>query len=156
VEIAEWDTSQLYEAIKRNIGRVGGWDPVDQYHAETQHVIGWLLTLTDPGAAPPFATPPTVADKIKVAGIHDRYQRMSEAVAFTPISISKGASDAWAPDLGPSFAVSASFFGLAAGDQVLHLLRLMTTSMPDVPASLRSKYADAANQIRWHKTGIGP
>ena len=156
VEIAEWDTSQLYEAIKRNIGRAGGWDPADQYHAETQHVIGWILPLTDPGAAPPFATPPTVADKIKVAGIHDRYQRMSQAVAFTPISISKGASDLWAPDLGPSFAVSASFFGLAPGDQVLHLLRLMTTSMPDVPAPLRSNYADAANQIRWHKTGIGP
>ena len=128
VEIAEWDTSQLYEAIKRNIGRVGGWDPADAYHA----------------------------DKIKVAGIHDRYQRMSGAVAFTPINISKGASDAWAANLGPSFVVSASFFGLAAMDQVLHLLRLMATSMPDVPAPLRSKYADAANQIRWHKTGIGP
>jgi outer membrane protein OmpA-like peptidoglycan-associated protein len=156
VEIAQWDTSQLYEAIKRNIGRVGGWDPADGYHAATQHVIGWILMLTDPGAAPPYATPPTAADKIKVAGIHDRYQEMSRAVRSTPISINKGASDAWAPNLGPSFTVSTSFFGLAAMDQVLHLLRLMATSMPDIPAPLRAKYADAANQIRWHKTGIGP
>ena len=156
VEIAEWDTSQLYEAIKRNIGRVGGWDPADSYHAMTQHVIGWLLTLTDPGSVAPFATPPTDTDKVRVAGIHDRYDRMSEAVADTPISITKGASDAWAPNLDPSVVVSAPFFGHSPGDQVLDLLRLMTTSMPDVPGGLRSSYADAANQIRWHKGGIGP
>jgi hypothetical protein len=157
VEIAEWDTSQLYEAIKHNIGRVGGWDPADDYHAATQHAIGWLLTLTDPGPVPPYATPPTETDKVKTAGIHDRYQRMSRAVSYTPISISKGAAEGWAADLGPSFVVAAPFFGLGnAGDQVLHLFRLMTTSMPDVPAGLRSNYADAANQIRWHKKGIGP
>jgi hypothetical protein len=156
VEVAEWDTSQLYDAVKRNIGRAGGWDPGDRYHAETQHVIGWLLSLTDPGAAPPFAATPTQTDQVKVAGIHDRYNRMNGAVDRQPISISKGPSEGWAPDLGASVVVAVPFFGLGAGDQVLYLLRLMTTSMPDVPAPLRSNYANAADQIRWHKGGIGP
>jgi len=41
-------------------------------------------------------------------------------------------------------------------DQVLRLIRVMATSMADIPAALRSAYANAANQIRWHKGGIGP
>jgi outer membrane protein OmpA-like peptidoglycan-associated protein len=156
VEIAEWDTSQLYEAVKRNIGRAGGWDPGDNYHAQTQHVIGWLLTLTDPGPAPPYMTTPTTSDQIKIAGIHDRYQRMSNAVAGTSITFNKGATDAWAANMAPSVAVSPPFFALNATDQVTFLLKLLATSMPDVPPGLRSNYADAAGQIRWHKGGVGP
>src|SRR5207302_5457819 len=110
VEIAEWDTSQLYDAIKRNVGRVGGWASADDYHADTQHRIGWLLTLTDPGMAPPFATPPTNDDKIKVAGIHDRYSRMNGAVDRTAISMTKGATGMWTPILGSSVVLDPPFF----------------------------------------------
>jgi hypothetical protein len=39
---------------------------------------------------------------------------------------------------------------------VLHLVTLMATSMSDVPAARRRDFADAANQIRWHRGGIGP
>jgi hypothetical protein len=156
VEIAEWDTSQLYEAVKHNVGRAGGWDPGDNDHAQTQHVIGWLLTLTDPGPAPPYMLTPTMSDQIKIAGIHDRYQRMSNAVGFTPISLNKGPTDAWAANMAPSVVISSPFFALGATDQVTFLLKLLVTSMPDVPPGLRSNYANAAGQIRWHKGGIGP
>ena len=156
VEIAEWDTSQLYEAAKSNVGRAGGWDPSDEYHAQTQHVIGWLLTLTDPGPAPPYMITPTTSDQIKIAGIHDRYLRMSNAVADTPISLNKGVTDAWAANMAPSVVIASPFFALNATDQVTFLLKLLVTSMPDVPPGLRSNYADAAGQIRWHKGGIGP
>jgi hypothetical protein len=81
---------------------------------------------------------------------------MSGAVGFKSISMTKGAADAWAPNLGRSFVVMADFFALAPMDQVLRLIRIMAASMSDIPAALRSNYADAANQIRWHKTGIGP
>ncbi len=155
VEIAEWDTSQLYDAIRANIGRAGGWDPASEYHADTQHRIGWLLGLTDPGPAAPRATAPTHEDQVKVAGIHDRYQRMSSAVAFRVIAMDKGAAEAWAPNAGPSVVVSPAFFGLTPMDRVVSLMVLLETSMPDIPAGLRTAYAQAANQIRWHK-GIGP
>jgi len=113
VEVAEWDTSQLYEAIKGNIGRAGGWNPADQYHAETQHAIGWLLTLTDPGNVPPFLITPVRADQVKVAGIHDRYDRMNRAVASTPITMTKGAADAWAASLGASLSSCPTSLPLA-------------------------------------------
>jgi hypothetical protein len=155
VEISEWDTSQLYDAIKRNIGRAGGWDPADVYHAETQHRIGWLLTLTDPGAGPTFATPPTKDDQVKVAGIHDRYQRLNGVVDRQAVTITRGAPEGWAPGPGNSVKLDSPFFALAIGDQVVYLLKLMTAAAPDIPAALRTGYAEAANQIRWHK-GIGP
>jgi len=155
---AEFDTSLLYEGVKHNIGRAGGWDPVNNFEAGLQHAIGWLLGLTDPGMAAPFAIPPTRADQIKAAGIYDRYHRLRQAMWVTAISSNKIAAgvDSWAPNLGPSITVTQPFFALAIGDQVLSLLKLMLASMSDVPAALRSPYAAAANQIRWHRGGIGP
>jgi hypothetical protein len=154
----EFDTSLLYEAVKRNVGRVGGWRGADSFEAEMQHRIASLFGLTDPGPGPAYATVPTDADKVKIAGIYDRYHRMRQAVYQQAITVNKIAAgpDAWAANLGTSVAVTAPFFAMSPVDQVMHLVRLMLESMPDVPAVRRTAYAQGANQIRSNRGGIGP
>jgi len=156
----DWDTSQLYESIKANKGRAGGWDPTHNYHAGTQHVIGWIFGLTDPGAAPPFTTPPTQSDQEKVAGIHDRYNRFMYALWTRPIIVTNSAAgpETWDANLGSSVVVTPAFFGLGAAYQVLRLIELMAASLPtsDVPTARQRDYATAAQQIWWHAGRFGP
>ncbi len=50
----------------------------------------------------------------------------------------------------------SDFCAIVPMEQVLRLIRTMAASMSEIPTALRSNYAHDANQIRWHKTGIGP
>jgi outer membrane protein OmpA-like peptidoglycan-associated protein len=156
---ADWDSSLLYEAIKRNKGRGGGWDPADAYHAGTLHAVAATFGLTDPGAAP-FAATPVDADQWAVAGIHDRYNRMMAAVWMRPITVASSAAgpEAWAAGLGNAVSVTPGFFALAPPDQVLRLIELMAGSLPtaDVPAARRRDYAVGAQQIWTHSGRSGP
>gem|GEM_PF-6521347 len=158
---AEWDTSQLYESIKANVGHAGGWPAASDYHAGAQHAIGWIFGLSDPGPVSPYTNPPTHDDQIKLAGIHDRYQRMMFAVWTKPITVNAapaGGTDAWAGNLGPSVTVTPAFLALSAFDQVARLIELMAGSLPtsDVPVARRRNYADAAAQLWWHAGRSGP
>jgi hypothetical protein len=109
----------------------------------------------------PYTNPPTHDDQIKLAGIHDRYQRMMFAVWTKPITVNAapaGGTDAWAGNLGPSVTVTPAFLALSAFDQVARLIELMAGSLPtsDVPVARRRNYADAAAQLWWHAGRSGP
>ncbi|WP_270938992.1 eCIS core domain-containing protein, partial [Falsiroseomonas oryzae] len=156
---ADWDTAQLYEAIKDNKGRAGGWDPAAAYHAGTQHAIAATFGLTDPGAAAPFLATPTDQDQWAVAGIRDRYNRMMFAVWQTPVTVTQTAGpENWAASLGNAVEVTPAFFALAAPDQVLRLLELLAGSLPaaDVPVARRRSYAEGAQHIWTHSGRAGP
>ncbi len=155
--MADWDSKQLYEAIKIEKTSVGGWTAAHHYQAGTQHAIAATFGLTDPGPAP-FATVPTQADQEKVAGLNDRYRRMMYALWVTPITVTSGAADAWAPNLGNAATLSPAFFALTAPGQVLRLIELMAGSLPtsDVPAGRRRDYATGAQQIWLHAGRTGP
>ena len=154
---AEFDTSLVYNAINKNIGRVGGWDTADDFEAEIMHLIFNLFGLTDPGSASPFSTTPVDSDKFKMAGMFDRYTRMRQSVYTVPITINKITSGAefWAPNLGNIVKVASSFFTLSSLDSVKRLLTLMLKSMSDVPSSKVNSYMEGANHIRSHR-GTGP
>src|SRR5207237_6499144 len=112
---ADWDLQQLYGGVQRNVGRAGGWNPADAYHAQTQHLIGWLLGLTDPGSAPPYANSPTRNDQIAVAGIWDRYLKMREAVWMRSVRIEKAVPPAtaeWSSGPGTTVSVDDTFFAV--------------------------------------------
>jgi hypothetical protein len=137
--------------------RLGGWTAAHHYQAGTQHAIAARFGLADPGPAP-FATAPTQADQEKVAGLNERNRRMMHARWVTPITVTSGAADAWAPNLGNAATLSPAFFALTAPDQVLRLIELMAGSLPtsDVPAGRRRDYATGAQQIWLHAGRTGP
>jgi hypothetical protein len=153
---AEFDTSLLYTAINGNIGRAGGWDPTDGFNAETMHRIAAFAGLTDPGPSP-YATTPVADDKIKVAGMFDRYTSLRQAVYMVPVAATKvpAGPDSWGPGLAPSVSLTAPFFALAPVDAVRFLLRLLIRSLGTVPAGLIDAYVNSADQIRGHR-GTGP
>jgi hypothetical protein len=157
---ADWDTTLLYEAIKTNKGRVGGWNPAETYQAGSQHAIAATFGLTDPGPAAPFLVTPTENDQWIVAGVHDRYNRMMRAVWSIPITVTSSAAgpDAWAANLGSAVTVTPAFFALTAPDQVLRLIELMAASLPpaDVPVARRRTYAIGAQQLWTHSGRTGP
>lgn len=157
---ADWDVQQLYDAIQRNVGRAGGWDPADDSQAETQHVVSPSLGLTDPGPAP-RATAPVHDDQINVAGIWDRFLRMRQAVYTIPITLNKtvgAAVESWAPGPGTAVTVDPAFFGEAPLAQVRRLLRLLASRISGISTARVAAYVDAADQIRLHFSSgtVGP
>jgi hypothetical protein len=161
----DFDLDILYGTMNRSIAPAPAWDtsePGDAFNRETMHLIAPIFGLTDPGAAAPF-TQPTMEDKEKVAGIHDRYDQMYKSVDFQILTINKGApgSDQWGsagsslPRLKQSATVSPTFFALGAVDQVKHLIKLMAAAMSGISAPFRQKFVDAMEKIRVHRT-LGP
>jgi hypothetical protein len=155
---AEFDSSLLYSAIDKNIGRGGGWDPADDWSPTGVHRLAPLFKLTDPGAASPFLKTPAAIDKVKMAGIFDRYTSMRQAVYLKPLTVTKNDAvpDGWAPNLGNTITVTTPFFGKSDTDAVLHLMKLISTSIGNIPAALVKAYADGADQLRQNRGGIGP
>jgi len=157
---SEWDSMLLYEAIKKNKGRVGGWDTAEDYEAGAMHAISGTFGLTDPGASSPFLATPLDQDQWIVAGLVDRYKRFAATVWGTPITMTQSAAgpEAWAAGLGNSVVVTPAFFALAPPDQVLRLLELMAGSLPtaDVPTARRRDYAIGAQQLWLHSGRTGP
>ncbi|WP_437995885.1 DUF4157 domain-containing protein [Sorangium sp. So ce185] len=161
----DFDTETLYSTIHRSLPPAVAWDTSqtgDEYNRENMHRLAPIFGLTDPGAAAPF-TPPTIDDKIKIAGIHDRFDQMYSAVNWQILTVTRGAagSDAWGgagaalPRLTQTVTVGPAFFGMAAADQVKHLVLLMATAMFGISAPFRSKYPLALDQLRQQR-GLGP
>lgn len=156
---AEFDSSLLYNAIVKNMGRVGGWDhPKDDWAAFGVHRLAPLFGLTDPGAAGPFLKTPAAIDKVKMAGIYDRYTSMRQTVYLQPLTVTKNDAvpDAWAPNLGNVITVTSPFFTMNDTDAVLHLMKLIAISIGNIPAKLVKAYTDGADQLRQNRGGIGP
>ena len=124
--------------------------------------IAPIFGLTDPGPAAPFVQP-VDADRMRIAAIHDRYDQMYSAVNFQVLTVTKGApgSDAWGshgaslPRLGQNVTVAPAFFGMSPADRVKHLVLLMATAMHGISSGFRTKYVDALDAIRTHRS-LGP
>lgn len=144
----------IYAAMEKNLGSLAGWDADDEWAATVTHEMVGAIGLTDPGASP-FATAPKTEDKVKIAGMWDRFTQMMRAVYMTSIEIKKaGGADKWAAAMGPKVELGAAFFGMSVEDGVKHLLKLLILSQGKVPAALINSYIEATDIIRKnHSTG---
>jgi uncharacterized protein DUF4157/lysine-specific metallo-endopeptidase family protein len=151
------DASSVYDTVNSTIAATAWTAPTAAFDAETLHRVAPLFGLTDPGSAPPFAMP-TTDDKIKLAGIHDRFLTMRSVMWSTPVTMTKvpAGVDAWAAGPGASVNLTPAFFSLPTDlARVRRLLELIVAAHPGISAALRPKYVDAADEIRRHR-GLGP
>jgi hypothetical protein len=154
---ADRSFANIYGGMDKNIGSATGWTAPDtEYAAFATHDLATTLGLTDPGADP-YPTAPITEDKVKMAGVWDRFNQLLIAVYMTNIKVNKiGAGpDKWARALGPSVDVGAAFFAMTVEDAIKHLLRLLIASQGRVPGSLVNSYIEAINIVRKH-LGTGP
>ncbi|GAB3422928.1 eCIS core domain-containing M35 family metalloendopeptidase [Niabella aquatica] len=153
---ADFDTSLIYTAMDRNIGRASGWHADDGFAAEDTHQIASFVGLTDPGPDP-YLNAPVAADKAKMAGMWDRFNPMMWSVYMRNITVNKvsGTAEKWAPGMGAWVDVNNSFFSMSAEDSVKHLLRLLIIVQGRVPAVLVDAYVEVANVIRKQRS-TGP
>lgn len=155
---AKFFTAQLYENIDTGLTTPAHWTaaPKKWFHI-TMHDLSPLFGLTDPGTTAPF-TLPVRDDKIRMAGINDRYVRMRNVFYGKTITLTKitSGSEQWAADLGNKVKVKAPFFAMTDVNAIRHLMKLMLKSIPlDVSAALVDDYVEGANKIRT-QGGIGP
>jgi len=155
---AKFTTADLYGAIDTSLTTPAHWTaaPLKWFHV-TMHDLSPLFGLTDPGIAPPF-TPPVRDDKIRMAGINDRYVRMRNVFYGKPVTLTKimGGAEHWDAGLGNAVKVKAPFFAMTDVDAIKHLIKLMLQSIPlDVPAALVDDYIEGADKIRT-QDGVGP
>ena len=114
------------------------------------HDIAPLFGLTDPGATSPL-TSPVPDDRLKLAGIFDRYDKMMWQPLDRPVTINKvPASGCLGIQLFRSRDRHAHP-GIRDGspvDQVRRLYELLAASAPGVTAALQPSYVEAADRIR--------
>jgi uncharacterized protein DUF4157/lysine-specific metallo-endopeptidase family protein len=146
------DMSDVYASV------TSGWaSTTAAFDAATMHRIAPLFGLTDPGTTAPFS-PPTTDDRLKAAGIYDRFLTMRSVMWSSPITMTKvpAGVDAWAAGPGASVNLTSAFFALPNDlARVRRLLELIVAAHPGISAALRPKYVDAADEIRRHR-GLGP
>lgn len=137
----------------------GAWPPVS-YSRELLHDIAAGFGLTDPGAAAPF-TAPTTDDKLKLAGIYDRYDQMMWQVYQNRVTVNKlpvglAAIESWSVGAPATLTLTLSFAAIATeAGRVRRLFELLAMATPTVTSALRPSYVDAADRIR-RKRGYGP
>jgi len=153
-------TSDLHTEINTALTSPAAWTSTPAWYHTTMHNLSGLFGLTDPGTAVPFTTP-VMRDKIRIAGIYDRYLKMRErfhgpTVSFTKVAGGIESFVEGSPDL---FTLSdATFFTsplppLLTGVQ--HLLDVMIAGRADIPSALRTDYRIGADLIRT-QDGVGP
>jgi hypothetical protein len=158
---AKFSTGGLYDKIHEALSSPASWNTAAvQWFHHRMHALSPLFGLTDPGLFNPF-TLPVKDDKIRMAGISDRFLRMRNVLHSRTITLRKITSGAenWAPPaltvLGNTVEVKQSFFAKTNVDAIKHLIKLMLKSMPDVPSALVNPYVEAADKIRTQRS-VGP
>jgi hypothetical protein len=95
-------------------------------------------------------------DKVKIAGMFDRYTQMRQQVYMRAFTLNKIPSGADRCDLtAGAFFLGSAFFSKGPEDAVRHLLALLIAALGSVPAARRSGYVESANEIRKHRS-TGP
>lgn len=153
---SKFTSGDLYTEVHNALKNPASWQsPAGWYH-HAMNDLSAIFGLTDPGTTNPFKVPQR-DDKIRLAGIADRYLRMRSVLHSAPITLNKisSGSEKWATELGNQVNVQAPFFSKTDADAVRYLILLMLKSMSDVPSSLQSAYAQGADKIRG-RNGVGP
>ncbi len=160
---AKFTTGELYDKIEEALHTPTTWTTTTtQWYHHHMHWISASFGLTDPGTSPPFALP-NRNDKIRMAGISDRYFRMRNPLWSRSISLIKLNSGTanWVVDpanrLNPGNRVEVlpSFFAMTPENAIKHLIRLMVIGMGDSPSTLFDAYGNAANNMRI-LSSVGP
>jgi outer membrane protein OmpA-like peptidoglycan-associated protein len=139
------ELSSLYETIHDSIA-AGAW--TNGFYKASMALVAPIFGLTAPPAVP------TTKDKIRIAAVHDRCHTMRETMHSTPVTVSKGLADHWAPGPGASVAVSPAFFADTPPLQLRRLLEAIIVATPDISPGFVSKYLDVIDKIRTHG-GVG-
>ncbi|HEY4049478.1 MAG TPA: DUF4157 domain-containing protein [Acidobacteriaceae bacterium] len=151
---ARQDISGVYDAVVVALPP-GAWTA--SYYQALLHDIASLFGLTDPGAAAPFVSP-VGDDKLKLAGIYDRYNTMMYQIYSNRVTINKvpAGAESWTFGSPATLTLTPTFsaVGSVAG-QVRRLYELLATATPGVTAALRPSYVEAADRIRRHRS-FGP
>ena len=153
---SKFTSGDLYSEIHKALSNPAGWETSLGWYHLVMNDISALFGLTDPGTTSPFKVPKR-DDKVRMAGISDRYFRMREVLHSAPITLNKisAGSETWSKEMGNKVNVLASFFSKTDANAVKHLILLMLKSMGDVPSSLRGPYVSGSDKIRG-RSGIGP
>jgi len=142
LEAADFDTSQLYGVLKD--GQEGRrWDNLTDHFARTMRFVSEHFPVT----APPTA--PQRADRVKVAAIDDRYDRVRKVLKTNTASldVSTGTGVVWAPGPGRSLTVPADFGTLVIRRRIELLLLALLRASPDVTEGREEAYAGLAPKL---------
>ena len=123
--------------------------------ANLMHNIAALFLLTDPGISSTYTTAPVAEDKVKMAGMFDRYNRMLFAVYQKNLDINKSGVSKWQAGLGNKVDLANSFFTLGREEAVKALFALLIRSDGKVPSGLVNAYVEGGNEFRKHWS-VGP
>jgi hypothetical protein len=156
---ARQDIGFLYDDVKTKVGPPPVAWPAASWGRDVMHDIAILFGLTDPGAAAPF-TSPVNDDKLKLAGIYDRYNTMMYQVYTIPVTITKlpaggAAFESWAVGNPATLTITPAFAALSDVNKVRRLFELLAMATPTVTAALRPSYVEAADRIR-RRRSYGP
>ncbi|MCB0429849.1 MAG: DUF4157 domain-containing protein [Flavobacteriales bacterium] len=108
-----------------------------------------MMTKAAPhfGLTAPPAVSPNENDQVRLAAVFHRYRTMRN-VFWSPVTITKGATNSWTAGPGNSVEVDAAFFGLSSMDQVQKLMELMVHATPDISGSLEPHYLTFMEEVR--------
>jgi len=151
---ARQDVSLLYDEVGKALPP-GSWSA--GHPQLLMRDLAPLFGLTDPGAGPAF-THPTADDKLKLAGIYDRYNSMMYQVYLNQLKINKVAvgADSWTVGKPATITLTPPFDAIGATvDKIKRLFELLAAATPTITAALRPSYVEAADRIR-KRRGYGP
>jgi hypothetical protein len=147
---ARQDISGVYGAVVTVVGP----PPVPWtagYNQGLLHDVASLFGLTDPNAAPPFVSA-VADDKLKLAGIYDRYNTMMFQIYLNRVTINKipaGGVESWTFGNPATLTLTPAFAGIGSVvGQIKRIYELLATATPGVTAALRPSYVEAADRIR--------
>lgn len=164
-----FDTGILYQTIVESLSTpVKKWKTSgpNEFNIQTMNRIATAFPgeFTDPGPdRSPRNTPPTDADKIRVAALHDRLTQMYRVVNQRVVNVRRvpaGGGEEWGsqkalPRMTQDVKVGPDFFAKGQVDQVKRLVALMVHARADISFAFEAKYVALMDLIRIHRT-LGP
>ena len=105
------------------------------FYEATMGLVAPTFKLTAPPAVPKDK------DKVALAGIADRYQRMADALQSGPLTLEKvpGPATTWSSGPGTKVKLGKAFFALGAREQVETLLRKIVAATTNISAARRPR-----------------
>lgn len=143
------ELSGLYADMDPTIRR-GSWN-TNSYAVDTMHLVARRFNLTPPPAAP------TLNDKITVAALHDRIQRMDKITFNSHINLNKVAAPVttWAKGPAKSIDLGQDFFSASSERARLDILMIKLVEATDgISAPMQTQYVAMIDELRTH-SGLG-
>ena len=148
------DVSDAYTTVVASMAAGACTGGTAAFDRATVALLAPHFRLTSPGVAAPFALP-TMADRVRLAAIHDRFLAMRSVMWGQGITMRPGSAK-WEPGPGRQVWLPGSFFALADDKaRTRRMILLIVSAHPAISAALRAHYVDAADAIRTHR-GLGP